>query len=571
MQADPGRNARAIRKAAELAAGQGVELAIFPEMALPGYLPGDWLFHAAFLDWVAEEEAALIASLPRDLHVVFGSCSRRPDGVEGKAISNDAVHALGGRCLGRVAKSRLPEYDVFDEARYFGFGPQEAVWGLTVGSEARGAKLGVTVCEDIWGEQAPNLARPRYPGDPPQAVVDAGADFVLNLSASPYGRGRPAYREAMLSRLARRLGRPLALCNLVGGQDDLVFDGHSTAVDAEGRVLARAAGFAEDLVIFDWDAEGTLASLPEAAKDSPEELEEIRNALVCGLRSYVHKTGFEKVVLGLSGGIDSALVAALAVEALGPEQVTGVAMPSEYSADMSEDDAAELARRLGIHFKVMPIKPAHHAVRDAVDAALDGAMASLTDENIQPRIRGMFLMALANETRALLLATGNKSELATGYCTLYGDMCGALAPIADLVKTTVFALCRHINRTAEGSGEGPIPVRTIERPPSAELRPDQADTDSLPPYDVLDAILEAAIEESMSPAQIVELGHEPARVQDVLRLVRHNEYKRRQMPPGLRVTKKAFGRGRRFPLAAGDPWGAMIARNQEQDRKAPGE
>ncbi len=549
VQADPARNRVLLRDAASEAAGAGARLLIFPELALPGYSPGDWLGDAGFLRLIHAEEQQLISELPQGVRIIFGSTSRRANTAAGKALSNDAVFAERGRLLGRVAKSWLPEYDVFDEARYFSTEAPPSLWTF------EGKSIGATICEDIWGEQEHGLARPRYEGDPPLSLVTAGADFICNLSASPYAKGRPAYRERLLRRLAQRFNRPLALCNLVGGNDDLIFDGHSTAVDAKGRVLVRAAGFNADIVYFDDEANGELSPLESHQTQGAAELDEIAAALVCGIRGYVHKTGFERVILGLSGGIDSALVAVLATKALGAKNVTGVAMPSRFSADMSEDDAAELARNLGIDFKIMPIEAVHLATGDSMRSVLGAELSPLTDENIQPRIRGLFLMALANETQALLLATGNKSELATGYCTLYGDMCGALAPIADLSKTSVFALSRRWNETSGG----PIPRRSIERPPSAELRAEQADTDSLPPYDVLDDILEAAIEDGLSPAEIVARGHEPNCVRDVLRLVRHNEYKRRQMPPGLRVTKKAFGRGRRFPLAAGDPWTELSA------------
>jgi NAD+ synthase (glutamine-hydrolysing) len=541
VQGDPRHNLGRILAFAERARAGGAQAALFPELALPGYLPGDNLNRPDFIDALVAWEQELLRRMPPGIDLVYGSVSRAPETGFGKMLVNEAVLARDGVVVARRAKSLLPTYDVFDEARYF----RPAARGDCGAIDHRGQQWGITICEDIWVDQAADLEVPRYDADPAAEAAATGASFLLNLSASPYRLGRPAVRARLASDTARRCGLPLALVNLVGGNDELVFDGASVAVDREGRVLCRLATAAEDFQIVDLQAPGE-AGPPEVSPMASFDPEEIRRNLVLGLRDYVHKSGFERVVLGLSGGIDSALVAALAAEALGPGRVLGVAMPSRYSASMSEEDARSLASKLGIDFEVLAIAPAFEAMEGILRAPLGGDPTGLTLENLQPRLRGTLLMALANEKRALLLATGNKSELAVGYCTLYGDMCGALAVISDLWKTEVFALARHLNREAEV-----IPWRTIERPPSAELRPDQKDSDSLPDYEILDEILDRFLVRQESESAIVSAGHEPKLVRDVLDRVWRNEHKRRQMPPGLRVSAKAFGFGRRMPLTSG--------------------
>ncbi len=532
-QGAPELNRRAILALARRAAQAGAELLVLPELSLPGYCPKDLLYHEDFLVRVERETERLVAQLPPELPTLFGSLTR-PAEASGRRLLNAALLARGGRIRLVATKRFLPNYDVFDEARWFIPG------GAAELVELGGLKIGVTICEDIWNGTGGDPGMPRYQGDPPRELVAAGADLIVNLSASPWHRGKGEGREALVADLARRLERPLVLTNLVGGNDDVVFDGNSLAANARGEIIARAAAFAEDLVLFD------LAD-PALPARGPDGLEEIRRAITLGLRDYVRKSGFERVLLGLSGGIDSALVAALAVEALGSDKVIGVGMPSRYSADESLADARELAGRLGIDFRVLPIEGIFAATLAELRPQFPAGPAQLTEENIQPRIRGVLLMAIANETGALLLATGNKSELAMGYCTLYGDMCGAIAPISDLLKTEVYALARWINETSGA----PIPANTIQRAPTAELREDQRDSDSLPEYDLLDAILRPAIEDRLGHDELVALGFEPETVRDLLRRLSLNEYKRKQMPPGLKVSAKAFGVGRRMPLTGG--------------------
>lgn len=532
-QGDLDRNAARILDHAERAAASGARVVVFPELTLCGYCPRDLLHRRSFLDAAERSARDLAARLPADLHVVFGSVTRNPR-ARGKRLLNVALHAFGGRLLDTVPKTLLPNYDVFDEKRYFDSGPNPGP--VTLGDRP----CGITICEDIWTDAPGDPGMPLYGDDPATDLVAREAAWLVNLSASPYSVGRPELRRDLARRTAMRTGRPLVLVNLVGGNDDILFDGSSCAFDAQGRELGRCASFEEDMVIVDIDAEGRK---PDAPVES--EIAEMRRALVMGLRAYLGKTGFERVVLGLSGGIDSAVTCALAVEALGAENVRGIAMPSEYSSSISHDDAKELAENLGVRFDNVAIAPAFDALRSMVGGILDEPMKSLTEENIQPRIRGLLLMALSNQTGALLLTTGNKSELAVGYCTLYGDLCGGLAVISDVPKTRVWELARHIN---DHAGRELIPQRTIERPPSAELKPDQLDTDSLPDYETLDDILERAVENGEGVADIVAAGHDEETVRAVLGRVWHNEYKRRQMAPGLRVTRKAFGSGRRMPI-----------------------
>jgi len=407
-------------------------------------------------------------------------------------------------------------------------------------------KVGVTICEDLWVGRHDNYSgKPDYQEDPAARQVAMGAQSLINLSASPYDQGKPARRVELVQSTARRLERPVILVNLVGGNDELVFDGHSVACNAKGEILARAKGFEEELLVFDLET-----TTPASDTSTPGELEEIYQALVLGVRDYAAKSGFSRALLGLSGGIDSALVAVIAADALGSDQVTAVAMPTRFTADLSNDCARELASRLGCPFQMIPVEDSFNAMLKTLEPHLEGKPEDVTEENLQPRLRGMILMALSNKHGALLLSTGNKSELAVGYCTLYGDMCGGLAVISDLPKTTVFALAEHINSTR---GEV-IPRPIIDRPPSAELRMDQKDSDSLPEYSILDDILHRSIEGLESTADLVKAGHDPMIVEQVLDRLWRNEYKRKQMPPGLRVTSKAFGTGRRMPITGASHW-----------------
>jgi NAD+ synthase (glutamine-hydrolysing) len=429
-------------------------------------------------------------------------------------------------------KSLLPTYDVFDEWRYFE--PAAAV----ACADLRGRRLGISVCEDVWND-ADFWPRRLYREDPIEKLVAGGAEIIVNISASPYTIEKRHLRPRMLASTARRWQRPLVFVNQVGGQDDLVFDGASLALDEKGEVIARGAEHAADLLFVDLDSRrGDLRAWPTS--DARSALD----ALALGTRDYARRCGFGSALVGLSGGIDSAVVACIAARALGPANVHGVAMPSRYSSDHSRNDAAALARNLGINYREIPIERVFGAYLETLAPAFEGRAPDATEENLQARVRGALLMSLSNKFGHLLLTTGNKSELATGYCTLYGDMCGGLAVISDVPKTLVYKLAHEIN--AEGEI---IPASTITKPPSAELRPDQTDQDTLPPYDLLDAILEAHVEQGLDAAGLVAAGYDAAVVADVVRRVRLSEYKRRQMPPGLKITGKSFGYGRRYPIA----------------------
>jgi len=449
----------------------------------------------------------------------------------GREFTNAVALLQHGRILATRAKLLLPTYDVFDEDRYF----EPAAENTPV--PFNGRRLGLTVCEDLWNDEDFWPDR-RYRRNPAAELAAAGADLLLNVSASPWHLGKDRVRHAMLASLAAKLRRPLVYCNLVGGNDELIFDGTSLVFDAAGQVVARGARFAEDFVVADTEAP------PAPAAPEPADEEKLHGALVLGLRDYLHKCGFTDAVLGLSGGIDSALTACLAVDALGAEHVWGVSLPSQFSSRGSLEDARQLAANLGIRYDVIPIQTAFEAVQRALGGVFAGRPEDTTEENLQARLRGVFLMALSNKFGALLLTTGNKSELAVGYCTLYGDMCGGLAVINDLPKQWVYRLARWINRRREI-----IPAACLTKPPSAELRPNQTDQDSLPPYEVLDAILEAYVVEGRSVAEIIAAGFDAATVRRVARLIDQSEYKRRQAAPGLKVTSKAFGIGRRLPIA----------------------
>ncbi len=531
------RNLEAIRKAVARARSEGAALVVFSELATTGYPPGDLLERAEFVDRNLEQLARIAALSDDRIGILVGFVDRNPSGT-GKPLHNAAGLCMGGRVVDRYRKCLLPTYDVFDEARYFEPGGAARVLHF------RGLRLGVSVCEDVWGD--PDLdGHSLYHRDPVMELVDDGAEVLLNVSASPFTVGKAAQRRDLVRRYAAQSGRHFVYVNQVGGNDELVFDGHSIVVDPTGRVVVRARDFAEDLLVYDVPADGSVGGLGELREVADCQEEEALRALVLGLRDYLAKTGFRQVVLGLSGGVDSALTAAIAARAVGPENVLGVALPSRYSSPHSLTDAEALAANLGIDFRVLPIDDIFQSYLERLAALFEGQEEDVTEENIQARIRGAVLMALSNKFGRLLLATGNKSELAVGYATLYGDMCGGIAVLSDVPKTLVYRIARQINAAGEV-----IPRSTLDKPPSAELRPNQQDQDSLPPYDVLDRVVEGYVERSRSVAQLVAEGLDPMAVEQVVGLINRTEYKRRQAAPGIKITAKAFGIGRRYPIAA---------------------
>jgi NAD+ synthase (glutamine-hydrolysing) len=537
-------NTKKILEYAARAEDMGAGLVVFPELAVCGYPPADLLEKTAF---VVRAEQAVIelagwtggAGRPA---ILCGTVMASVANV-GKQVRNVAALLTGGKVSFVQQKMLLPFYDVFDEQRYFEAGTEQTLTCV------EGQPLAITICEDAWNDKG-FWPRQMYQVDPVEGLMtqwearqkELGGRqrIILNISASPYWQGKPRVRQSMLAAIAERHGAYVAMVNQVGGNDSLVFDGSSVVIRPDGEVVARAASFAEDLVVF--DTEDGEAVVADVAVDGVAEL---WDALVLGTRDYVRKCGFSKALVGLSGGIDSALVAAIAVEALGAENVVGIGMPTEYSSLGSIEDARKLAKDLGVRFELLPIHDVFAQFQHVLHPLFAGTPFGLAEENLQPRIRGTLLMALSNKFGALVLTTGNKSEMSTGYCTLYGDMVGALAVIGDVMKTRVYGLSRYVNRVKEI-----IPWATIEKPPSAELRPGQMDTDSLPPYEVLDPILEAYVERYCSAEQIAEeQGVDVRLVKSVLQLVERSEYKRQQAAPVLKVTKKSFGMGRRFPIA----------------------
>ncbi|SFS13454.1 NAD+ synthase (glutamine-hydrolysing) [Granulicella pectinivorans] len=536
-------NTRKILEGVERAAKLGASLVVFPELAVCGYPPADLLEKADFLERAEKAVSEIAAWTAGDGRpAILCGTVMEASRSGGKLVRNVAVLLDQGKLAFVQQKMLLPFYDVFDEQRYF-----EAAEGQSLVT-VRGQTVAITICEDAWNDKG-FWPKRRYTLDPVEELMgrwplgrDDTQKIMVNLSASPYWLGKRALREEMLGHVARRDAAVVVMVNQVGGNDSLIFDGSSFALDAQGRTIARAASFAEDLVLLDTEE---AKPLPERDADE-EDIAATWDALVLGVRDYVGKCGFRKVTLGLSGGIDSALVAALAVEALGAENVMGVGMPSEYSSTGSVDDARALAENLGIRFEVLAIREIVEQFGTTLGPLFAGTSFGLAEENMQARIRGVLLMALSNKFGSLVLTTGNKSEMSTGYCTLYGDMVGGLAVIGDVMKTRVYKLSRYANRVREV-----IPVNTIEKPPSAELRPDQKDTDSLPPYEVLDPILESYVENYLSAEQIaVEQGLDVEMVRHILKMVERAEYKRQQAAPVLKVTKKSFGNGRRFPIAA---------------------
>jgi NAD+ synthase (glutamine-hydrolysing) len=513
------------------AVSHGANLVLTPELAVTGYPPQDLLFKSRFVPANLEVVARLEAAVG-DVPLVVGFADVQHPGRPGQFFRNAAALLQRGRPAQTVYKSLLPTYDVFDEPRYF----EPATAAALAPIECNGCRLGITICEDIWCE--PYLPRPFYSTDPARLLVERGADVILNLSASPFQCGKPRRRFEMISKLAAEYQRPFVYCNAVGGNDELIFDGNSCVFDAQGGVLGLLPRFEEDVAVI--DLAGAAGPLPPLT----EEPAELYPALVLGLRDYFAKCGFKSAVLGLSGGIDSAVTACLAVAALGAANVTGVAMPGPYSSKGSVADAHALAENLGIRCLQVPITESFEVFRRQFAEIFAGLPEDSTEENMQARLRGMVLMSLSNKFGSLLLTTGNKSELAVGYCTLYGDMAGGLAVISDVPKTSVYRLANFINREREW-----IPRSSVEKPPSAELKPNQVDRDSLPPYEVLDSILALYVEENLSAMQIIARGYDAGVVRWIQRRVDLNEYKRAQAAPGLRVTSKAFGSGRRMPIA----------------------
>jgi NAD+ synthase/NAD+ synthase (glutamine-hydrolysing) len=525
-------NARKIIDFSHRARAAGAELILFPELSVCGYPPRDLVERASFVAH-NRETAEHIAKETLGIAVICGLVT--PAQAEtGKSVMNSAALLQEGKIAFVQSKMLLPTYDVFDEMRNFAPAKSQSLFSLG------GKQIALTICEDAWNDK--NFwDRRLYAFDPVEALLKAGGEIVLNISSSPFWTGKRELRRDMLASIARHHKVPVALVNQVGGNDSLIFDGSSMVLDKTGKVIAQAKSFAEDLIFFDsGQLTGDIHDQIEGDEASAYE------ALVLGARDYVRKCGFRQVIVGLSGGIDSALTAAIAADAVGPENVIGVGMPSPYSSQGSIDDARELAKNLGIRFELLCITEALESFKLTLRSQFSDLREDVTEENIQSRIRGTLLMALSNKFGALVLSTGNKSEMAVGYCTLYGDMAGGLAVISDVPKTMVYRLAQYVN-----SRRAVIPRSSIEKPPSAELRPDQKDTDSLPPYEVLDPILEDYVEKGQSAEQIASSrALQIELVKRVIRMVERTEYKRQQAAPGLKVSEKAFGYGRRFPIAA---------------------
>ena len=521
-------NVARLREAYDEAAAVGAEIVVAPELAITGYPPRDLLLRSGFVEGNLAALDELAAHVGQAALVVghVGQNEKQP----GRAATNAASLIQNGKIVSTRTKSLLPTYDVFDEDRYF----EPAAENAPV--ELNGRRIGLTICEDVWNDEDFWDDR-RYRANPVESLVEQGAEILINISASPWNLGKNRMRREMLANTVTKVRRPLIYCNAVGGNDELIFDGGSLVFNAEGQMTQQAPFFSEAVLVGEIDG-------PAAEVVAIEETAMLHDALVLGVRDYLVKCGFTSAVIGLSGGIDSAVTAAIAVNALGAENVRGVSMPSQYSSQGSLDDSRTLAKSLGIQYDVAPIEVGFDTLKESLSPLFENREEDVTEENMQARLRGLMLMALSNKFGSLVLTTGNKSELAVGYCTLYGDMCGGLAVISDVPKTMVYRLARWINREREV-----IPEATIKKPPSAELRHEQKDEDSLPPYDVLDEILERYVVESESVDQIIAAGFEKETVCRIVRLIDLNEYKRRQAAPGLKVTSKAFGVGRRIPVA----------------------
>ena len=530
---DVENNKKKIISLYERAAAEKADIVIFPELALVGYTPQDLIEKAAFRKKVDEINKEIASHTNSETAILFGSITERDDNI-GTGVFNSAILGLNGKIAFVQDKTLLPNYDVFYERRYFESAKKVNIF------EFKGEKLGISICEDIWND-GDYWKHRLYEVDPVQELINQGATLLLNISASPYGYGRRSERKDMLSTLTKTNNLPLAYVCTVGAQTDLIFDGASMCFDGGGNLVRMGKTYSEDYFIF--DTKESYAPIEDVEKPLEEEVHE---ALIYGIREYVEKTGFKHIVLGLSGGIDSAMVAYLATKAVGSKNVTAVLLPSKYSSKGSIDDSIKLAENLGIEYKTLPIEDGVETINKSLEPFFKGTQPNVAEENIQARLRGLYLMALSNKFGWLLLTTGNKSEIAVGYATLYGDTCGALAVIGDVYKTQVYKLAKFINREEEI-----IPNEIIVKKPSAELRPNQTDQDSLPEYETLDAILKLYLEKNKEFEEIIEeVGH-PEVVKKVLRMVDLNEYKRYQIAPVLRVTRKAFGYGRRFPIVQG--------------------
>jgi NAD+ synthase (glutamine-hydrolysing) len=522
-------NSAKILDFARRAQEKGADLAVFSELSLCGYLPMDLIERPHFIDRNERELACLAKQLPLPCIVGYAAHAK---GSTGKSAANAAALLANGKIEFVQHKMLLPTYDVFDESRYFQPAVTQNVFQF--GDQ----KVGITICEDIWNDKT-FWAKPLYDRDPVSELAAKHASLIINISGSPYTIGKRALRTGMLRSLAKSHDLPVVYVNQVGGNDSLVFDGGSVVVLPDGRIAAQAQSFEEDLILFD-----TATSSGEIHAQPSVELEHVLQALICGTRDYVRKSGFRAIVVGLSGGIDSSVVAAIAVAALGSENVLGVSMPGPYSSEGSREDARQLAANLGIKFLTIPISDVFQTYKSTLASAFEGRPEDVTEENLQARVRGNFLMALSNKFGSMVISTGNKSEMAVGYCTLYGDMAGGLAMLSDVPKTMVYALVDYINREREL-----IPRASVEKPPSAELRPNQTDQDSLPPYEILDQILKAYIEELKCPEEIAQqFSIDLELVRTIAAKFDRNEYKRRQAPPGLKITSRAFGLGRPFPI-----------------------
>ncbi|MCL6749675.1 NAD+ synthase [Nostoc sp. CCCryo 231-06] len=533
-------NAQKILEAAQQAASSGARLLLTPELSLCGYPPRDLLLNPSFVEAMGITLQNLAQDLPPNLAVLVGTVEQNLEAhiSGGKSLFNSMALLEDGKVKQVFHKRLLPTYDVFDERRYFEPGLEANYFTLD------DIHIGVTICEDLWNDEE-FWGKRSYAVNPIADLAILGVDLIVNLSASPYTAGKQQFRETMLRHSAIRFQQPMIYANQVGGNDDLIFDGRSFALNSQGEVMCRARGFDTDLVVVEFDEAQRDFQLGCVAPVYESEDEEIWQALVLGVRDYARKCRFSKVVLGLSGGIDSAIVAAIATAALGKENVLGILMPSPYSSEHSISDAVALAENLGIKTHLLAIGELMQGFDQTLGDLFAGTEFGLAEENIQSRIRGNLLMAIANKFGYLLLSTGNKSEMAVGYCTLYGDMNGGLAVIADVPKTRVYSLCQWLNRNNEI-----IPQNVLTKPPSAELKPGQVDQDSLPPYEILDDILQRLIHNHQSAAQIVAAGHDPVIVDRVIQMVARAEFKRRQAPPGLKITDRAFGTGWRMPIAS---------------------